>query len=150
MRGGGDERRAVGEAGPGAVRQRGVGLGQHLPVDDDVVGHRQAGERARRREGAEPLRRLPGERAAEHAAAAAEPHRHEFVGGGGEPRAGEADQHAAVHPGGEAVARFAGDRADVRQDQHRHMLVEQFVDAADRAGAVGRRTSANGASARDR
>ena len=50
----------------------------------------------------------------------------------GEPRAGEAHQHAAVlDPGGEPVARLARDVADVGQHDHRHVLLDE---AAHRLG----------------
>ena len=73
-----------------------VGLGQHLPVDGDVLRHRQAGERAVGGEGGEMLRLLPGQAAAEAAAAAAQLHRHQIVIGLRQARAGEAHQHAAL------------------------------------------------------
>ena len=49
---------------------------------------------------------------------------------------GEAHQHAAVlDPGGEPVARFARDVADVGQDDHRHVLLDE---AAHRFGGRAR------------
>ena len=89
--------------------------------------------------------------AAEDAAAAAQPHRHEIVVGGGEPRAGKAHQHAAVlDPARQPVARLARDIADIGEDHHRQVLVEELRSPL-RAGEPrsASRTSANGLSARD-
>ena len=60
------------------------------------AGTGEAEERALARERREGARRVPGQRAAEAAAAAAQAHRHEVVVAGGEPRAGEAQEHAAA------------------------------------------------------
>ena len=71
------------------------------------------------------------------AAAAAQLHRHQIVVGAGEAGAREAHQHAAVlDPGGEPVARFARDVADVGQDDHRHVLLDEAAHRfGGRAGA---------------
>ena len=133
----GDQRRAVGERRPGAIGERGVGLGQHLAVHGHVGRHRHVGERALARERRELLRLVPAQRAAERAAAAAQLHRNEIVVAGGEPRAGEAHQHAAVlDPLGQALARF-GDIADVGEDDHRQPLVQELVDRLRRRAAIG-------------
>ena len=69
----------------------------------------------------------------------------------GEARAGEAHQHAAVlDPVGEPLARLAGDIADVGEDDHRHVLVDEARDRFGGRRASASRTSANGLSARDR
>ena len=133
----GDQRRAVGERRPGAIGERGVGLGQHLAAHGHVVRHRHVDERALARERRELLRLVPAQRAAERAAAAAQLHRNEIVVAGGEPRAGEAHQHAAVlDPLGQPLARF-GDIADVGEDDHRQPLVDELVDRLRRRAALG-------------
>ena len=126
--GGGDERRAVAERGPGALGEAAVGLGQHLAADGDVVRHGEIVERPLAREARELLRLLPRERAAEHAAAAAELHRNQIILCRGQPRPGEAHEHASLlHPGDEAGARLGRDGADVGQHQHRQALLEEAV-----------------------
>ena len=78
-------------------------------------------------------------RAAEGAAAAAQAHRDEVVVlGAGEMRAGKAHQHAAVvDPFGQRLVRLA-DIADVGEDQHRQMLVEEARDRFRRRHRAGR------------
>ena len=134
----GDQRRAVGERRPGAVGELRIRLGQHLAVDGDVVRHRHAGERAFARECGELLRLFPAQAAAEDAAAAAQLHRHQVVvGGAGEMRTGKAHQHAAiVDPFVELLARLR-DVADIGEDQHRQMLVEEALDRFRRRDAFG-------------
>ena len=86
----------------------------------------------------ERLRLVPAQAAAEHAAAAAQLHRHQFVVAGGQPRAGEAHQHAAVlDPARQPVARVAGDVADIGEDHHRHALVDELLDRFGRRAALG-------------
>ena len=135
---GGDQRRAVGERRPGAVGELRIGLGQHLAGDGDVVRHRHAGERAVARKTGELLRLFPAQAAAQDAAAAAQLHRHQVVvGGAGEMRTGKAHQHAAiVDPFVEPLARF-GDIADIGEDQHRQMLVEETLHRFRRRDAFG-------------
>ena len=77
------------------------------------------------RERPQPARRAPGHRAADRAAAGAQPHRQQRVlleladAGLGEPRAGEADeQPALLDPGDELGALGLAERADVGEDQH--------------------------------
>ena len=133
----GDQRRAVGERGPGALRNAGIRLGQHLTIDGDVARHRHAAERTFARESGERLRLFPGQRAAERAAAAAQPHRNEFVVGGCEPRTCEAQQHAAIlDPFGEPFARRTGDIADIGKDQHRYILIDEADDRVGRRDAI--------------
>ena len=118
--------------------EAGIRLGQHLARHRHVVRHRHAGERAFARERGELLRLLPAQAAAEDAAAAAQLDRHEFVVAGGEARAGEAHQHAAVlDPGIEAVARVAGDVADIGEDHHRHALLDELDDRVGGRAALG-------------
>ena len=74
----------------------GVGLGQHLPGDGDLLGRGEPEERAPRLEGRDVLRRLPRQRAAEQAAAAPKLGRRQVVVAGGETGAREAQQDAAV------------------------------------------------------
>ena len=120
---------------PGLAWQIGVGLGEDLAPHRHFVGNLKAEERALLFEGRELLRALPGESAAEDAPAAAQPHRHEIVGiSRCEPRAGEAQQDAAIldellQP--LVIAR--GKVADVGQNQHIHMLVEQRRDRIGRS-----------------
>src|ERR1700759_1852570 len=110
----GDERRAVLERRPALGREPGIGPGELLPAHGDVLGHRQARKRTVGGERGEVLRLLPGERAAERTAAAAQSDRYEIVVALREPRTGKAHQHAAlVHPGREAVADLRRQRADV-------------------------------------
>ena len=90
-------------------------------------GHRHAVERALARKRGQRLRLVPAQAAAEDAAAAPQPHRNEIVVGGGKPRAGKAHQHAAVvDPVREPVMGVAGDIADVGEDQHRQILIEEM------------------------
>ena len=123
----GDQRRAVFERGPAPGRKHRIGLGQHLPAHGDVLRHGEARERTVGGERSEMLRLLPGQAAAERAAAAAQLDRHEIVVGLRQPRAGEAHQHAAlVDPGREPVADFRRQRADVGHHDHRQLLVEEL------------------------
>ena len=135
---GGDQRRAVGERCPGAVGEQRIGLGQNLAADGDIVRHRHAGERAFARESGELLRLFPAQAAAQDAAAAAQLHRHQVVvGGAGEVRTGKAHQHAAiVDPFVELLARLS-DIADIGEDQHRQMLIEEALHRFGRRHALG-------------
>ena len=83
------------------------------------------------------LRLFPGQAAAEAAAAAAQFHRHQIVVGLRQPRAGKAHQHAAlVDPGGEPLANFRRQRTDIRQHDHRQLLIEELGDGLLRRAAV--------------
>ena len=86
----GDQRRAVLRASPRSASARSaIGLGQHLAGDRHIRGiARQAGEGAVLGERRERLRRLPGQRAAERAAAGAQPHRQADRPGAPAPGAG--------------------------------------------------------------
>ena len=86
----------------------------------------------------ELLRLVPAQAAAEDAAAAPQLHRDEIVVGGREPRAGEAHQHAAVlDPFAPAGRALAGDIADIGEDQHRQVLVEEAGRPPRPASRVG-------------
>ena len=65
--------------GQGRRREVGAGLGQHLAADADLVGDRQAGERAVGRERGERQRLGPGQGAAQHAVAGAQADRDQIV-----------------------------------------------------------------------
>ena len=74
------------------------------------------------------LRRAPGERAAERAAAAAQRHGQQFVAALLEPRAGEADQHAAgLDPGFELFLRAGDELADIGEHDGRDLLRDQVM-----------------------
>ena len=75
------------------------------------------------------LRLLPGQAAAERAAAAAKFHGHEIVVALRKPWTGETHQHAAlVDPGVEAFADLRRQRADIGHHDHRQFLVEELRD----------------------
>ena len=90
------------------------------------------------REAGELLRLFPAQAAAQDAAAAAQLHRHQVVvGSAGEMRPGKAHQHAAiVDPFVEPLARLR-DIADIGEDQHRQMLVEEALHRFGRRHAFG-------------
>ena len=133
----GDERRAIFQESPALGREHRVGFGQYLPVDGDVFGHHEACERPVGGEGSHVLRLLPGEAAAERAAAAAQFHRYEIVVRLCQSRAREADEHAAlVDPGVEALADLRRQRADVSHHDHRQPLIQKLRDHLLRRTAV--------------
>ncbi len=133
----GDERRAVLQRRPALGREHRVGFGQHLPADRDVLRHGEARERAVGGERGQMLRFLPGQAAAERAAAAAQLDRHQVVVALRETRAGKAHQDAAlVDPGGQALAKFRRQRADIRHHDHRQLLVEKLRDRQLRRAAI--------------
>ena len=123
----GDDRRAVLQRRPGLACEIAVGLGQDLAADAEVGGQLEAVERALSGEGREGARRVPGQGAAEIAPAAPEAHGHELVVAGGEPRAGEAQEHAAaLDEGRDLRQRVAVERAHIGEDEHRDLLVQQL------------------------
>jgi hypothetical protein len=67
----GDERRAVGKLRPGLRFQASVGFRKYLVPDRYLIRHFQTEERTALLERRKFLRRIPGQRAAEHTAAAA-------------------------------------------------------------------------------
>ncbi len=84
------------------------------------------------------LRLLPGQAAAERAAALAQLDRNEIVFGLCEPGPCEPHQHAAlVDPGIETFAQLGRNGADIGQDDHRQLLVEELRDALLRRAFVG-------------
>ena len=146
----GDQRRAVGERRPGAVGERGVGLGQHLAGDRDVGRHRHAEERALAREGGELLRLVPAQAPPRTRPPRRSLHRHEVVVGGGEPRTGEAHQHAAVLDPARRAARAprATLPTSARISIGRRCSMNWLTACAGEPRSASR-TSANGSSARD-
>src|SRR6516162_11550114 len=85
----GDQRRAVGERRPGIVAKRRIRFGENLAGDGDVVGYRQAAKWTIARKRRQRLWFVPAQAAAENAAAATQPNRHEVVLGRGQPRTRE-------------------------------------------------------------
>ena len=123
------QRRTIFQRGPALGREHGIGFGEHLPVDGDVLGHRKARERTVGCEGGQMLRLFPGQTAAEAASAAPQLHRHQVVVGLRQSGAGKTHQHAALFdPGVEPLADLRRQRADVRQHDHRQFLIEKLRD----------------------
>ena len=123
------QRRAVGKPRPGAVGEIDRRLGQHLARHRHVGRNAQAAEWTGIRKAREVLRLGPGERAAEIASADAQLHRQEVVDVARHVLPPDADEHAAVAD--EFRHRIGiGDLADVRQHQHRDVLVQQALDIA--------------------
>src|SRR5439155_11905196 len=75
----GYQRRSILQRGPAFRRQHRVRLGEHLPVDGDVLRHGKTGKWSVGSERSEVLRLFPGETAAEDASAAAQLYRHEVI-----------------------------------------------------------------------
>ena len=133
----GDERRAVLQRGPALGCEHGVGLGQHLAVDGDILRHNETRERTIGGERGHVLRLLPGQAAAERASAAAQLDGNEVVIGLREPGPGETHQHAALlDPGVEPVADFRRQRADIGHHDHRQPLIEELPDHLLRRAAI--------------
>ncbi len=134
----GDQRRAVGELRPGLVGEQPVGLGKNLAAHAHIGGHRNVGEGALAAEGREGLRRLPGQRAAELAAATAQAHRHEVVAlRAGKARSGEAQEDAAaVDEAVQGLPGRGGDGADIGQHDHRHAALDEAQDGVGGRGAL--------------
>ncbi len=124
---GGDQGRAVGERRPGATGKQCVWFCEHLLFHRHVIRHLHAFERARLREGGELLRLVPAQAAAEDAATAPQAYRHQAIVIAGEMRSGEAHQHAAVLDPLAQRPALARDIADVGEDQHGQMLVEEAL-----------------------
>ena len=134
----GDQRRAVGKRGPGALDDIGCRFGQHLPGHRDLGGRRQVGEGAALGKFGHWLRRRPGQGTAERALAAAQAHRQEIVviAGRGQTRAGEADQRAAiVDPVDQPLPDLLGYGADIGHHDHRRLLVQHLRNAVGEVGA---------------
>ena len=133
----GYQRRAILQRGPALGRQHRIRFGEHLPVDGDVLRHGETGERPVGREGGEVLRLFPGQAAAEAASAAAQLYRHQIVIRLRQARAGKAHQHAALlDPRADAFANFRRQRADIREHDHRQLLVEKLRDRLLRRAAI--------------
>ena len=127
--GGRDQRRAVGERRPHLQLARHGGIGENLPVDLDVLRDSETAERALLLEGCERLRRAPGERAAERAAAPAQGHRQQLIAALLEPGAREANEHAARFEPGLELFLGAGDElADIGEHDGRDLLLDQAMD----------------------
>ena len=121
------------------VGKAGIRLGQHLPVYGDIVRHVHAGEWPVVRERRKLLRLIPAQAASQDAAAAAQTNGHEIIiAGGRKPGAGEAHQHAPIiDPLAQALAGIGRHVADVGEDDHRHMLVNELFDGIRRRSALG-------------
>ena len=145
---------------PGPARQIGAGFGQHLPVDLDLLGNRQAGERRVRWKRRHPGGLAPGQRAAKLAIPGEQPHRQQRVGVVGRrlgrSRAGEADQQPALaHPGIQRVPLRPVRQRPIGQHQHRDVPLQQrrriafaqFGERSQRALAGNRSSPVNGVSA---
>ncbi len=130
----GDERRAVGERGPGAALELERGLSQDLALHFDVGGRLEAGEGAGPGEGRERLRLFPGECAAQSARARlAQPHRQQIVAARCEARPRKTHQHAALlDPFRQLRTLFAGHLSDIGEDEHGDAMIKVL---ADRGGA---------------
>ncbi len=126
---GGDQRRAVGKACPGALGKIGRRFGQHLPLDQNALGRGHAGKGAERRIVGERLWLGPGQGAAKRALALAQGHRNQRIVGGrcGKARPGKADQRAAVFdPLRDRCIALLRQTADIGHDQHGGFLRQQF------------------------
>ena len=98
-----------------------------------------------RGEGRQGPRAVPGQGAAEIAAAAAQAHRHEGVVARGQARSGEAQEEAALVDELRHAGMGAGiEGADIGEDQHGDLFVDQLRDGfRDRPWRLrGSRTSA--------
>ena len=131
---GGHQRRAINEMRPGLSRYVGIWLGQNLAAHRHLARHLEADEGALRIEGRQPLRRLPRQRAAKHAPAPPQPHGDKIVRRRREPCAGKAQQNAALLDE-LREQRMIGVRqgADIGEDHHRGVLIEQRGDGIGRA-----------------
>ena len=132
----GDYRRAVFERSPGLARKIGIGLGQDLAIDADVVADLCAEERTFPGEGGEFARGVPGEAAAECTPAATQADGRQLVGGRGESCAGKAQQNTApLDEIGDLRRRLRVERADIRENEDREILCQQLADGVVRARA---------------
>jgi hypothetical protein len=123
------QRSAVSKAGPGARGKIRRWLGQNLAANGNVAGRRQSGKGSGRRIGGQRLRLDPGERATKLAFALAEQDRQQLAVGRrrSQPWSGKADQcAAALDPFVKRCADILGQGADIRHDDHRRRLGQQF------------------------
>ena len=105
----GDERRSVRKPRPRLGRESGVRLGEHLARNGYLISDGQAKKRTLAVEGRKFFWGIPGHRAAQHAAAAAQPDRNEIAGGRCEMGSGKAHEDSAVlHKTREPVMRLTG------------------------------------------
>ena len=128
---GGDQRGAVVQPGPGPVVELQRGFREDLAPHPDVVRDLQPEERARLLERREPGGRGPGERAAQHPAAAPELDRQQGIGVAREFRAGEPDGYAAaLDPARETVRLLAAEPADIGEHDDRERLGDELAQRA--------------------
>ena len=125
----GYQRRSILQRGPAFRRQHRVRLGEHLPVDGDVLRHGKTGKWSVGSERSEVLRLFPSETAAEDASAAAQFYRHEVIISLCQARAGKTHQHPALlDPRRQTLANLGRQGADIREHDHRQFLVEKLRD----------------------
>ena len=125
----GYQRRSILQRGPAFRCQHRVRLGEHLPVDGDILRHGETGKRSVGRERSEVLRLFPGEAAAQDASAAAQLHRHQVIIGLRQTGAGKTHQHPALlDPRGQTFANLGRQGADICEHDHRQLLVEKLRD----------------------
>ena len=123
---GGHERSSVRKPRPGLGRKARVRFGEHLARNGYLIGDSQAKKWALAVEGRKFFRGIPGHRAAQHAAAPAQPDGDEIVGGRGEMGSGKAHEDAAVlDKACETVMRLTRHQAGIGKDHDRHMVVEK-------------------------
>ena len=122
------QRRAIRQPRPDALGQPGGGLGQHLPLHRHIRRGAQPGEGRALGEGGQRLRAFPGQRAADLAFTRAQRHGQQRVRRLGHPRAGEAQQRAALRDEARQRLRLprVGDGA-VGQHQHRQAALQQLL-----------------------
>ena len=128
----GDERRPVDQPRPGLAGEVQIRLGQHLARNRHVGRDGEPRERAVRRERRELCRLLPGQRAADRAAAAmTQPHRQQMVALLGEMRPGEAQQQpAGLDPFADSRLLRRRIRSGIREHQDRELALEKIRGAA--------------------
>ena len=127
----GHQRCTVGKACPGARRQVGGRLCQHLPLDEDALRARHAGKWAERRIIGKRLRFGPGESATQRALALAQRHRNQRIvgGSGSQTRTRKPHQRPAVFdPFGDRRIGFFRQAADIGHDQHGRLLRQKLGD----------------------
>ena len=133
-----DQRRAVLQARPhvhvGTKHRR---IGEHLAADRDLRRYRRSGEETCILDRRQLLRRRPRQGAAKGAAADAQRYGQQLVAAVLEPRAGKADEHAALlHPLLDVLCRFARKRADVGEHEHAGVLRQRLLNAGGEIGSL--------------
>ena len=136
MLGGGHQRRAVFEPRPNLhLRRKFRRVGQHLPLDGDILRDREASKGARFIERRQRLRRRPRQRPAERAPACPQWDRQQIVAAFFKTRARKAYQRAtAIDEVVNALLRFARKRADVGQHQHGNVLLQERIQRLRQIG----------------